>query len=124
MSKTLRQLFGFALAGILGLLVDIAVLYAMLALGAGLYAGRIVSFLAAVAMTWVVNRHFTFAAPASPWRYLAAMSGGALVNLAAYSLSLQLLPQQPWLPGAAVALGSLAGLSVNFVSAKFFVFKS
>jgi putative flippase GtrA len=39
-------------------------------------------------------------------------------------LALWLLPAAPWVPAAAVALGSLAGMALNFVGAKFRVFKS
>jgi putative flippase GtrA len=129
MRKAVLGQFGrFAVAGVLGLLVDIAVLYGALALGAGLIVGRLLSFLAAASATWVFNRRYTFAATDSPWRewlrYLASMAGGMLLNFLAYSLALALLPHAWWTPGFAVACGSLAGMVVNFISAKFFVFKS
>lgn len=118
----------FALAGALGFLVDVGVLYGALALGTGWIAGRLLSFLAAASFTWGFNRRYTFAATASPWRewwsYLASMAGGMLVNFLLYSLVLSLLPAAWWSPGLAVACGSAAGLVVNFISAKFFVFKS
>jgi len=127
-ARAAGQLLRFAVIGALGLLADVAVLYGALALGAGPYAGRALSFVAAVLVTWRLNRRYTFAPTGSPWtewwRYLGAMSGGALLNLAAYTLALWLLPAAPWVPAAAVALGSLAGMALNFVSAKFLVFKS
>jgi putative flippase GtrA len=129
MRKAVLGQFGrFAVAGVLGLLVDIAVLYGALALGAGWIVGRLLSFLAAATATWAVNRRYTFAATDSPWRewlrYLASMAGGMLLNFLAYSLVLALLPPAWWTPGFAVACGSVAGMTVNFISAKFFVFKS
>jgi putative flippase GtrA len=50
------------------------------------------------------------------------MLGGAALNYLAYAATLH------WLPGhggaaLGVALGSLAGLSVNFLSARYFVFR-
>ena len=42
-----RQFLRFALAGTLGFVVDVGVLYRMLALGLGYYLGRAVSFLTA-----------------------------------------------------------------------------
>jgi putative flippase GtrA len=121
----------FAFAGVAGLAVDVAVLYLALALGLGFYAGRVVSFLCAVFATWQINRRYTFAtaggARVSLWRewwlYLTAMLGGGLVNYAAYSAAIAFGPRAPWWPMLAVAAGSLAGMAVNFASAKFFVFK-
>lgn len=132
MSKTRAELARFALAGVAGLLVDVAVLYLALAAGLGYYGGRVLSFLAAVFATWRINRRYTFAAGAHAapqsawaewWRYLFAMLGGGLVNYAAYSVVVALVPAHALLPLAAVAAGSLAGLGVNFLSAKYFVFK-
>ena len=133
MRRLARQLLRFAAVGVLGLLVDVAVLYLGLWLGLGYYTGRLLSFLSAVWVTWRCNRHYTFQrahgdAARSLWRewwhYLAAMALGGAVNLLAYSVVLQLLPPAAWLGAAAVAVGSLAGLSVNFISAKFLVFKA
>ncbi|MDB5732297.1 MAG: GtrA-like family protein [Variovorax sp.] len=124
-----RELLSFALVGIAGLAVDVAVLYA-LAPWLGWYGARVVSFWAAASATWALNRRFTFAHRAGAGgsigreylAYLATMLGGAVVNYGAYALALH------WLhvPGAAalgVALGSLAGMGVNFLSARFLVFR-
>ncbi len=128
MHSASRQLGSFAVAGVLGFVVDVGVLYGAMALGAGWIAGRLLSFVAAAYSTWRFNRRFTFAATASPWRewwrYLASMTGGMLVNFLVYSLALSLLPAAWWTPGLAVACGSVAGMAVNFASAKLFVFKS
>jgi putative flippase GtrA len=129
-----REALRFAVAGVAGLGADVALLYLALALGLGWYAGRVLSFLGAVWLTWQINRRYTFQGrrDGSPWRewwrYLAAMSGGGLVNYAVYSGALWLLrgwtPLPPvLLPLLAVGCGSLAGMVLNFVSAKFFVFQ-
>ncbi|XYJ11341.1 GtrA family protein [Telluria sp. B2] len=129
MREAPRQFASFALVGVAGLVVDIAVLYACLWIGLGYYSGRLCSFLAAVWATWELNRRYTFAggesATARPqwWRYLLAMLGGGMVNYLAYSAVVSLAPGLPFLPGVAVAAGSLAGMLVNFSSAKFLVFK-
>ena len=52
MAEGSRQLASFLVAGALGFLVDVAVLYAALALGAGWILGRLLSFLAAASFTW------------------------------------------------------------------------
>jgi putative flippase GtrA len=125
-----REIVRFAIAGVIGFLVDAAALYAALALGAGYFLGRLCSFLLAVWATWQFNRRFTFPGKRAEsawkewWRYLLAMSAGGLVNLGAYALTVLLLPKEPWLPLFAVAVGSGAGMCVNFASAKWWVFKS
>jgi putative flippase GtrA len=123
-----RQIGRFAVAGALGFLVDIAVLYAGLALGAGWVVGRLLSFLAAASFTWGFNRRYTFTPTDSPWRewwrYLATMAGGMLINFLAYTAVLSLVPSTWWSPAFAAGCGSAVGMIVNFASAKLFVFKS
>jgi putative flippase GtrA len=128
---TRRELARFAFAGVAGLAVDVAVLYLALATGIGLYAGRVLSFLCAVFATWQINRRYTFSAADAPvvplwrewWLYLTAMMGGGLVNYGVYSATLAIGPRVALWPMLAVAVGSLAGMAVNFASAKLFVFK-
>lgn len=134
MGKTRREALRFAAAGVAGLAADVLLLYLALALGLGWYFGRALSFLGAVWVTWRLNRRYTFdvAGAASSWmewwRYLLAMAGGGLVNYAVYSAAVWLLRDWPLLPALllaplAVAAGSLAGMVLNFASAKFFVFQ-
>ena len=131
------QLLRFGAVGIAGLLVDLAVLFVLAPL-LGWYAGRVLSFLAAASATWWLNRRFTFAASATDagdadaraalpvWheyvRYIVSMLGGAVVNYTAYVMTLHFVTA-PWAPALGVALGSLAGMSLNFVAARYFVFR-
>lgn len=125
-----RQLPRFLVAGTIGFAVDAGVLYAALALGADYYSGRLVSFSLAVAATWLINRHWTFEhhqvrpSLAEFTRYFGAMVLGGAVNYASYALIVATLPRTPWLPLAAVAAGSIAGLGVNFTSARLWVFRA
>ena len=124
-----RQLARFLFAGVIGFLVDTGVVYLMLWLGLGYYAARVLSFLSAVWTTWQLNRRYTFDSrrQESLWaewtRYLAAMSLGGIVNFAVYSGIVSMLRPAAWLPLAGVAAGSVAGLAVNFTTAKWWVFK-
>ncbi|XAH22849.1 GtrA family protein [Xylophilus sp. GW821-FHT01B05] len=126
-----KQFLIFCVVGTIGFVVDLGVLYGLAPL-LGWYGGRVASFWAAATTTWWFNRRITFAAGAAAlrgagiWReygrYLATMLGGAALNYLAYAATLH------WLPGhggaaLGVALGSLAGLSVNFLSARYFVFR-
>ena len=132
----MRSLLLFGVAGVLGLVVDAAVLYA-LAPWLGWYGARALSFWAAASATWAFNRRLTFsdaAAPASRGgvarqylHYLAAMLVGGAVNYGVYALALARVPM-PWFspglkPLVCVALGSLAGMGVNYASSRWLIFR-
>ena len=123
-----RRLALFCVAGTIGLVVDIAVLYAVAPL-LGWYAGRVVSFLAAATATWLFNSRWTFADASEssrtgmrPYlRYLSSMLAGAAVNYAVYAATLRFVPVEH-AAALGVALGSLAGLAFNFTAAHFLLF--
>lgn len=127
--KAGREFLAFAIVGAAGFVVDVAVLYLAAPL-LGWYGARVLSFLAAATATWALNRRYTFSgrrSDASVLReylaYLVTMLGGAVVNYGAYVLVLH-WASGPWAPAAGVALGSCAGLVVNFLSARYLVFKA
>lgn len=128
MGEARVELARFAIAGVLGLLADVALLYLALALGFGPFAGRALSFLGAVFVTWQFNRRYTFnsrpgvSAWREWWSYLGAMLLGGAVNYGVYSAFILLFRDLPLLPMIAVGAGSLAGMTVNFINAKYFVF--
>lgn len=130
------QLFWrFCAAGVIGFVVDATVLYASASF-LGWYGARVLSFLTAATATWWLNRRYTFTIPVSDnaagqpspvlrqyLRYLLSMLLGGCVNYAVYVATLQWVQ----LPGSAllgVALGSGAGLCVNFLSARHLVFRA
>src|SRR5690554_5699251 len=125
----IRQILFFAVAGVIGLLVDIAVLYAVRD-AIGPFYGRAMSFLAAVLATWLVNRAFTFRGRSSGLSrkreftaYLTLMLAGGAVNYAAYSalvLGSATVRHHLFL---GVAAGSLAGMAVNFLTSKYLLFR-
>jgi putative flippase GtrA len=127
------QLLRFGMTGAVGYVVDSLVLYAMIGIGMGFLRGRLVSFVCAVVVTFLLNRRYTFAgqlqgAGLRPplWQefglYLAAMAFGGLLNLATYWFVVSSVPHFPALFALAVAAGSLVGMVVNFASAKWWVF--
>jgi len=126
---TLRQFWRFGIAGGIGFVVDVLVLYIAVALGSGVYLGRVVSFFCATFATWQVNRNFAFAAATTMsawtewWRYVLAVLGGGLVNYLLFSLAVTTLPPSPLLPMVSVAIGSVGGMVVNFISTKMLVFR-
>lgn len=124
-----RQLVRFAIAGVVGFVVDAGVLYLALWMGLGYFAGRAVSFLCAVVTTWLINRTYTFhghrerSIVAEFGHYLVAMALGGIVNYAVYSAVVVSAPKGALTPLLAVAAGVAAGMSINFVSARFWVFR-
>ena len=125
------QMLRFGAAGVLGLGVDTASLYLLMALGLPFVWARALSFVAAATFTWVFNRRLTFAAGATvppSWRewahYLLAMAGGGVANYAVSVASYQWWPLVQSHPVLALALGSVVGMVFNFVSARFWVFRS
>lgn len=127
--KVIRQFLCFGIVGTVGFIVDVAVLYGMLKLGAGFAFGRIVSFMSAVTCTWYLNRQYTFTGTSQrathQWlRFALVNSIGGAVN---YSLYLMLVYSSSivmrW-PLLGVAAGSLAGLVINFTLSRILVFRA
>ena len=93
------------------------------------YLVRIISFLVAASATWLMNRHYTFKvehrATHSEWAsYIALMLLGALVNYGTFAISItvwELARAQPWL---GVAVGSVAGLAINFLTSQLLAFRN
>ena len=127
--STLSQFLRFGVSGGVGFLVDVAVLYLAMAAGANFYWGRGISFLCAVFATWQINRNYAFKPSGAMslwqewWRYLLAMLGGGVINYVASAITVALLPPSSMAPMIGVAIGSIAGMSVNFISSKLFVFR-
>ena len=114
----------FCVVGTLGFAVDAGVLLALAdGLGIDPYLARVFSFLAAASATWWLNRRYTFeverAASRGEWaRYVSLMLLGAAVNYGAYALAItvwELARAHLWI---GVALGSIAGLAVNFATSR------
>jgi putative flippase GtrA len=125
-----RQFLSFAAVGVVGFVVDASALYfAMHVLGAGLYGGRLLSYLAAATTTWALNRSYTFRTQRShnkfaEWgRFLGANAVGGLVNYATYAILVTWVPMAAAHPVLGVAAGSIAGLTVNFLLSRRVVFK-
>ena len=117
------------MVGVVGFIVDSAVLYLCLhATGLGLYGGRVVSYLAAASTTWYLNRRLTFgdrSPPGRQWaRFVATNAVGALVNYGSYSIVVASLPAGTFVPLLGVAVGAIAGLGFNFTASRRFVFKA
>jgi len=125
-----RQFVSFSAVGAVGFLIDAATLHVVMSqLGAGLYSGRVVSYLVAATSTWVLNRRYTFRAQRSinrtnEWgRFLAANAMGGLVNYATYAVLVTFHATVAAHPVIGVAAGSVAGLLLNFTASRYVVFR-
>lgn len=122
-----RVLINFGLVGLAGFIVDASILI-LSASVLGLYWGRVFSFFIAATVTWFLNRNFTFSQPSTPsaeslkivqeyFSYLILMLWGAGVNYLAYVIVLRNLTSTA-APLLGIAIGSTAGMVVNFFSAR------
>lgn len=125
-----EQLLRFALGGVLGLAVDVAVLQGLMAIGLGFYGARAWAFLVAATATWAYNRRHTFRVGSGrPWHrewahYVSLMLVGGAANYAVSALCYAgSVTVRAW-PALAVVAGSLAGMVLNFLSSKFLVFRA
>ena len=129
LAKADAEFVRFVVVGGLGFCMDAALLQVFLRLGLGYYTGRIPSFLIACAVTWVVNRLWTFKAGRQAGKvrqaalYLGVQCVGWATNLTVYALCLLLLPQLKSLILIPLALGAGAGMVVNFLGSKHLAFR-
>ena len=125
----MKQLAMFCIGGVIGFIVDAGILQLLVVgLAWDRYSGRLISFLCAATATWIFNRHYTFRGPRKhsllfEWmRYVFAMSWGFACNYSAYWVCVYFFNfDGPWLI-LAVAAGSVAGLGVNYMASRHWVF--
>lgn len=123
-----KELLRFAIAGTVGFVVDAGVLY-LVKDSLGYYLGRALSFLLAVFCTWLLNRQFTFhqkASGVSPVlefiRYFWLMLGGGAINYLTYAALIHWFSYMQKYPVWAVAAGSVASMTINFLSLKYVLY--
>jgi putative flippase GtrA len=118
----------FCAVGMVGFLVDTGILLALTAAGiAGARLGRVVSFLIAACVTWLLNRRFTFrsqAPAASLGPYVLLTGFGALLNVGVYWVWISVFGEASEMLVAGVAAGSIAALAFNFLVSKHVVFRA
>lgn len=124
-----QEFLRFGVVGTAGFVVDSAVLYGMIAAGAGLYLGRAISYLAAATATWALNRAWTFRGRGSgpvhrQWATFVAVNlVGFALNYGTYAVLVASLPVVAAHPILGVAAGSIAGMFTNFALSRRLVFR-
>jgi putative flippase GtrA len=119
----------FLIAGILGFIADVSVLY-ISQNNLGLVYGRALSFSCSIILTWLINRNITFKnSPAKDGiliefiKYLFTMLFGGLINYSTYYLIIKTWSGS-YVPFIAVSAGCILGLFLNLLISKKFIFIS
>ncbi|TIS53479.1 MAG: GtrA family protein [Mesorhizobium sp.] len=116
----------FVLAGGIGFVADAAALWLLLCITPlGPLAARVLSIGFALAVTWQINRHLTFAPSSRGIAREGARYGGvgvatSVVNYLVYCAILFALPSVP--PLAALVIASLVAMALSFLGYSRLVF--
>ena len=119
----------FFLVGFLAFATDAIILQTLVSFAAwDAYWARVPSALSAIAVSWVLNRRYTFKLSSthpklrSIVNHVTATGIGLAVNLLVYWSCIALIPGLQPYPVVALALGSAVGLFINYLLAKYWVF--
>jgi putative flippase GtrA len=118
----------FGGVGAVGLMVSIAIVYAVRGL-IGLYAGGLVAWAVAATVTWLLNRVWTFRERSTiPFhRQWVLFLGTSLIGFTLYYATYATLVTYSSIcskePVAAVSAGAMAGMFVNFTLSRRLVFR-
>ncbi|MEM7359164.1 MAG: GtrA family protein [Pseudomonadota bacterium] len=130
-SEIAQQFSRFFLVGFLAFSTDALILQSLVSFaGWSPYWARVPSASAAVMVSWVLNRSYTFALEkgqldwTAVFAHVLAVGIALLVNLGVYWALISKYPVLETYPVIALTGGSAAGLFVNFLLAKYWVFKS
>lgn len=126
----IREIISFAAVGTAGFLLDAAIVWAFTQFTniTPIWA-KLIAFPFAVTLTWLLNRNSTFKDRKQPnylkeWaKYIQVNSLGAITNNASFIILVaksEYLYQQPII---AVALGSIIGMTFNYLGSKIWVFQ-
>jgi putative flippase GtrA len=125
-----REAFSFLCVGVTGFLADAGMLIVLFHwAGADIYLSRLLAFIFAVTVTWILNRTYTFQAKSSVrlhheyLRYMSTQIGGAAINFGVYAVCLHFSTLMSQWPVTALATGSVVAMAFNFLAMKFLVFK-
>ena len=126
-----REAIGFGMVGCVGFAVDAAIFLVLThALSLPVLAARLLAFVPATVVTWALQRRLVFRTSASSERkhreyarHVAAQSMGIAVNFACFWLAVRAGFGQGNAQMVPLALGTIAGMGVNFVGARRFVFR-
>jgi len=120
--------FGFVGVVVLGF--DAVTFWLLLHVIPSSIIARCLSVAASIFLSWIINRSFTFAYSGEKptvqefIKFALSQLPGALVNALVSVLAFNFLPYIKSNPWISVALGSCAGMVLNFTIAHLYVFKN
>ncbi|GMM92112.1 GtrA family protein [Qipengyuania sp. MTN3-11] len=123
------QFLRFGMVGTLAFAIDAGTLWLLMGAGVGPFVGRIVSFIPAFAANFLLNRLWTFGRKAGDRtasqasRYLMVQLTGMAINYTVFAGIVAAFGQDRRLAMLAVAAGSMAAVSFNFLGARYLVFR-
>ncbi len=122
------QFIRFGMVGLIGLVIDTAIVYG-LRHPLGLYGAGMVSYVTAASGNWMLNRLWTFrglgSGPAHrQWiRFMMANLVGFVLNRGTYVILVTFVAVAAAQPVIGTAAGAVAGMFVNFTLSKRLVFR-
>jgi putative flippase GtrA len=125
---TLGQFMRFGAVGVIGFLLDTAIVYALRA-SVGLYIAGLLSYCVVASINWLLNRVWTFRGQGSgpmhrQWAlFLLTNLIGLVLNRGTYALLIAFVPLCAAEPVFAVAAGAVAGMFANFGLSRSIVFR-
>ncbi len=129
MSEMHSEFLRFCVVGAVGFIVDAGILQILAgSFGMDPYGSRIISFLIAATVTWLLNRRYTFnveqgARLHREWaRYISINAFGGGLNYLTYALCVSQFALVHHYLILGVAAGSAIGLLVNYSASKYLVF--
>ncbi len=130
-STLVQEFLRFGLVGFVGFLVDAGVLWSLLRWpGLDPYSGRVVSYLVAASVTFLLHRNFTFLRARRPamggqWMKFILLNGvGAVLNYGVYAVLVATVPLFATSPVLGVAVGSVVAMLFSFTVNRTLVFKA
>jgi putative flippase GtrA len=120
--RTAREVMSFLAVGAAGFVIEATILTALTQFAAwSAWHARIPSFLTAVLVTWALNRRHTFAdrglqrPSLEAVFYATIQSGGAVINLVMFGITLALIPALARFPVIPLAVGAVGGFAFNYL---------
>ncbi|MGX8882601.1 GtrA family protein [Methylovorus sp. SPW-M1] len=119
----------FGVVGVIVLGFDALTFWLLLFIISSPLLARVISVSASICFSWLLNRSFTFqyshkkASLGELGKFALSQLPGAIINAMVSVLAFHFLPYLKGNPWIAVAIGSCAGMILNFSIANFYVFK-
>ena len=126
---TISELVSFGKVGAIGFVIDASILMALFhVLSWGHYESRAISFSIAVAVTWYLNRKYTFKKYANKEKYreyityFSVQLIGSLLNLVTYFTLISVINIMSVYPIVPLALGAGVAMLFNYYASRTWVF--